>query len=310
MKTAKHVIPILLILAFRILPPSLCLKHCLSARHQTLVVSTALTSCLSQTITSDADRATVGSAPEDFEAGNRHGQWLRRRKIDGALNRVPSGFYKRLYQLLLRCRTLSIQNMTLDVSLTYEMTSGETKFALAVERIMNTIPTPEYRQLLVEALVMLGMLNEVDKKLAINLSGQTISVDHLVSQAHQYFLKDQVSCCTFYWRLCMACEIHPLTDCPQAEYGGDSILCCANSTTSAPTAQQGHHVHNSDYSDSDWAPGGALTCRRTHGLCVHFYDTAPSGRYGTITYLVRALSSVIPIPTNERGHLPPECLQQ
>lgn len=124
---------------------------------------------------------------------NRHGQWLRRRKIDGALNRVPPGFYQRLYQLLRRCRTLCIQNMCLDVSLTYEMTSGETKFALAVERIMNTIPTPEYRQLLVEALVMLGMVNEVDKKNLIDLDGQSISVDNLVSQAHKYFLKDQVS---------------------------------------------------------------------------------------------------------------------
>ena len=34
-----------------------------------------------------------------FES-DRHGQWLRRRRLDGALNRVPSGFYTKIWSVL------------------------------------------------------------------------------------------------------------------------------------------------------------------------------------------------------------------
>lgn len=32
--------------------------------------------------------------------GDRQGQWLRRRRLDGALNRVPREFYKRVWTIL------------------------------------------------------------------------------------------------------------------------------------------------------------------------------------------------------------------
>ena len=35
------------------------------------------------------------------------------------------------------------------------MTSGEMKFALEVESVLNAVPEPEFRQLLVEALIMM-----------------------------------------------------------------------------------------------------------------------------------------------------------
>lgn len=31
---------------------------------------------------------------------SRHGQWLRRRRLDGALNRVPVGFYQKVWKIL------------------------------------------------------------------------------------------------------------------------------------------------------------------------------------------------------------------
>jgi phosphorylase kinase alpha/beta subunit len=34
--------------------------------------------------------------------GDRQGQWLRRRRLDGALNRVPKGFYSRVWTVLER----------------------------------------------------------------------------------------------------------------------------------------------------------------------------------------------------------------
>ena len=33
---------------------------------------------------------------------DRHGQWLRRRRLDGSLNRVPIGFYEQTWQVLKR----------------------------------------------------------------------------------------------------------------------------------------------------------------------------------------------------------------
>lgn len=37
---------------------------------------------------------------EDDQESDRQGQWLRRRRLDGALNRVPVGFYPRVWKVL------------------------------------------------------------------------------------------------------------------------------------------------------------------------------------------------------------------
>jgi Phosphorylase b kinase C-terminal domain len=52
-----------------------------------------------------------GGAADEGTAGDtdRQGQWLRRRRLDGALNRVPVGFYTDIWKLLQRvgrCTTL------------------------------------------------------------------------------------------------------------------------------------------------------------------------------------------------------------
>ena len=40
------------------------------------------------------------------------------------------------------------------------MTSGEMKFALVVESVLNSVPEPEYRQMLVEAICVVSMIVE------------------------------------------------------------------------------------------------------------------------------------------------------
>ena len=40
------------------------------------------------------------------------------------------------------------------------MTPGEMKFALRVEGALNTIPEPEFRQMMVEALMVLSLISE------------------------------------------------------------------------------------------------------------------------------------------------------
>lgn len=39
---------------------------------------------------------------DDVQIDERQGQWLRRRRLDGALNRVPRDFYSRVWTVLER----------------------------------------------------------------------------------------------------------------------------------------------------------------------------------------------------------------
>ncbi|KAL3267411.1 hypothetical protein HHI36_011540 [Cryptolaemus montrouzieri] len=178
---------------------------------------------------------------------DRQGQWLRRRRLDGALNRVPRDFYPRVWSVLERCHGIDIAGKVLPQSLTQEMTPGELKFALAVETVLNTIPQPEYRQLIVEALMVLTLASEYN--VAPKLGG-IIQVEHLVHVANNLFLEDQMKC------------------------DGDATLCCAKTTR-------------------ETSASGGLLCGGAAYICQHFYDSAPSGCYGTMTYMTRAVAETL-----------------
>lgn len=70
------------------------------------------------------------------------------------------------------------------------MTPGELKFALAVETVLNTIPQPEYRQLIVEVLMVLTLVAEYNVAPCL---GGVIQIEFLVHKANELFLADQVS---------------------------------------------------------------------------------------------------------------------
>jgi len=71
------------------------------------------------------------------------------------------------------------------------MTPGEIKFALQVEAILNKITQPEYRQLMVEAIMILCLFVEHDgNKCHWN---EMVVVDKLVHHANEIFIKEQVS---------------------------------------------------------------------------------------------------------------------
>ncbi|XP_037531442.1 phosphorylase b kinase regulatory subunit alpha, skeletal muscle isoform [Nematolebias whitei] len=159
----------------------------------------------------------------------RHGQWLRRRRLDGALNRVPVGFYQKVWKILQKCHGLSIEGFVLPSSTTREMTPGEIKFSVHVETVLNRVPQPEYRQLLVEAILVLTMLADVD----IPSIGSIIHVEKIVHQANDMFYKDQ------------------------KDLGADE------------------HILEKDPST---------------GVCRLLYDSAPSGRFGSMTYLTKAVA--------------------
>lgn len=51
----------------------------------------------------------------------RQGQWLRRRRLDGAINRVPVGFYQKVWKILQKCHGLSMDGYVLPSSTTREV---------------------------------------------------------------------------------------------------------------------------------------------------------------------------------------------
>lgn len=68
------------------------------------------------------------------------------------------------------------------------MTAGEIKFAVQVESVLNHVPQPEYRQLLVETVMVLGLVADVD----VDSVGSIIHVDRILQLANELFLSDQV----------------------------------------------------------------------------------------------------------------------
>lgn len=182
---------------------------------------------------------------KDNEDDPKRGQWLRRRRLDGALNRVPSDFYELIWKVLQKCEMISLDsNNCISNSLTKEMTPGELKFALRVEALLNHIPQPEYRQMLVEALMILSVTSEQDMLLA-----KYIRVDTIVQTAHDLFLADQL------------------------QYKGNSTLCCLKFAQVGPQTD-------------------AQSCNKIAELCEHFLDSAPSGSFGTMSYLLRSIATL------------------
>ncbi|KAK6641154.1 hypothetical protein RUM44_012863 [Polyplax serrata] len=211
----------------------------------------SITSCKSSRISKKSQIGLVLSEVCDernLEKGvaDRQGQWLRRRRLDGALNRVPINFYPGVWFVLEKCQGLAIEGRLLPQNLTQEMTSGELKFALAVETALNSIPQPEYRQLMVEALMVLTLIAEHS---TVTSLGGIIPVEQLIHKGNALFLEDQI------------------------KVRGDATLCCAK--------QEGEQKSK------------GLICGGAAYICQHFYDSAPSGSYGTMTYITKAVSILI-----------------
>ncbi|XP_066948049.1 probable phosphorylase b kinase regulatory subunit alpha isoform X13 [Macrobrachium rosenbergii] len=215
-----------------------------SARSGTFFISSR-SSKLSKksTIGSFLGSGNVEGEARDTES-DRHGQWLRRRRLDGALNRVPRNFYPRIWKILEKCRGINIEGKVIPQSLTQEMTAGELKFALEVETVLNTIPQPEYRQLVVEALMVLSMVREY---YVSDYLGDIVSAQDIVHLANNIFLQDQ------------------------KQQDGDATTCCARDKREPGI-------------------GGGLACGGSAYICQHFYDSAPSGSFGTMSYMVRAVA--------------------
>ncbi len=111
--------------------------------------------------------------------------WLRKRQLDGTINRVPPDFYPSVWRVLNHCQGLIIgdkleRRNRLDREIVMEMTPGEKNFALRVEHLLNKIQAPEYRQANVEALMELAAIAEQNPDLQIK---DYIVLDVLIGHA-------------------------------------------------------------------------------------------------------------------------------
>ncbi len=70
------------------------------------------------------------------------------------------------------------------------MTAGELKFALTLETKLNSLPDPEYRQLVVEALMIFSLV--IKSNNPPSLDNNPLLVGDLILTAQQLFLEDQV----------------------------------------------------------------------------------------------------------------------
>uniref|UniRef100_A0A1I8EZH2 Phosphorylase b kinase regulatory subunit n=1 Tax=Wuchereria bancrofti TaxID=6293 RepID=A0A1I8EZH2_WUCBA len=134
----------------------------------------------------DSEEIDVEEA-ENFQFGI----WLRHRRIDGALNRVPPNFYAMLWDTVRRFpRGLSINRIVLHWGVTQEMTRREIKFALQVEEVLNQIAQPEYREIMIEALSLLSRMDILLKTDSPNIPhDQSFVVDSILHRANELFVE-------------------------------------------------------------------------------------------------------------------------
>ncbi|XP_032416633.1 phosphorylase b kinase regulatory subunit beta isoform X2 [Xiphophorus hellerii] len=116
--------------------------------------------------------------------------WLNRRQIDGSLNRTPLGFYDRVWQILERTPNGIVvggthlpQQPTLS-----DMTMYEMNFSLLVEDTLKNIVLPEYRQIIVELLMVVATVLERNPELEF---GDKVDLDSLVKEAFNDFQRDR-----------------------------------------------------------------------------------------------------------------------
>ena len=75
------------------------------------------------------------------------------------------------------------------------------KFALEVESVLNAVPEPEFRQLLVEALIMLR--EGIGSKI-VPMLDEIVQLEEIVYEANRIFLQEQI------------------------QYDGDATTCCVS----------------------------------------------------------------------------------
>ncbi|XP_070186518.1 phosphorylase b kinase regulatory subunit beta-like isoform X2 [Littorina saxatilis] len=114
---------------------------------------------------------------------------LQKRQLDGALNRVPRDFYSRVWKILEKTPGgIKVAGYLLPQQPTQsDMTMYELNFSLLVEQMLSKVVEPVYRQLIVEAFMVVSTILERNPELSFR---QSVQMDKIMSEAFEEFRKD------------------------------------------------------------------------------------------------------------------------
>ncbi|CAD5219602.1 unnamed protein product [Bursaphelenchus okinawaensis] len=111
------------------------------------------------------------------------------RHLNGAVNKVPTNLYERIFKMLERIQGgiviaghLLPQKPTLQI-----MTQHELTFSYHMEAMMSDIPTPEQRQLVVELLSIVATMMERNPEVQIS---DSLNCDILIHRAFQLYCQE------------------------------------------------------------------------------------------------------------------------
>ncbi|XP_041375340.1 phosphorylase b kinase regulatory subunit beta-like isoform X2 [Gigantopelta aegis] len=114
---------------------------------------------------------------------------FQKRRLDGALNRVPKDFYDKVWQILERtpggikvAGYLLPQQPTLS-----DMTMYELNFSLLVEQMLSKIVEPAYRQIMVETFMVVSTILERNPELTFQ---KTVNMDKIIEEAFEDYQQD------------------------------------------------------------------------------------------------------------------------
>ncbi|TMS39891.1 hypothetical protein L596_006347 [Steinernema carpocapsae] len=114
---------------------------------------------------------------------------LQTRRLNGAVNHVPTNLYDRVWKILERCRKgIVIAGILLPQQPTLsDMTQFELTFSFKIESMMSVIGHPEYRQLLVELLCIIATIMERNPEISFM---EQLHCDELIKDAFLKFCQD------------------------------------------------------------------------------------------------------------------------
>lgn len=115
---------------------------------------------------------------------------LNQRQLLGALNTVPQNFYIKVFGILektpggIYARGKSLP----QIPTIYELVAHEKSFALRVEELLSNINFPEYRQMIIEALMVVSTVLERNPEVIISGS---LDLDEILKDAMAFYQEDK-----------------------------------------------------------------------------------------------------------------------
>jgi len=202
---------------------------------------------------------------------NSSGRWLRRRKNDGALNRVPDKFYPRVWNILSRSSGFRVGTHVLPRDpIVSEKTPEEFNFALAVENFLGAIVDPAERQIAVETLMVIAKIE--DRNPGMEVQPDVIDLPLIMREAMEIF-----------WTRWIVNGLAGREQTTTAAAAG------GGAGGAGGAGQEGLPVASvlSALGDRSFSNHEQLAQRM-------FYDLPQEGKEGTLAYLARAVLKLLP----------------